>query len=554
MIKLYGRKQTIKLNNRREDIAGAIEHVRQQLCVYHVSSENCKRALDTLEDTLNTITQSASDAVPIFVDIRRTMYRIELRVTISGPEITFVNETLADSETIMQEYGPETENLIRDLVVRGNVRRIRSRYSSGVNRVDILVEQNDKAMLYETMGALGLGVAAGLAARYLCSHGMAEMLNNYIFSPLYSLFLTAIAMIMVPMVFFSIFTSVSGFSDLGALGRTGGKVFGLYMTTTLIGIAGAISMNYLFVPGREGMINLPEIELISQEPALELSLMDKLLSIVPRNFVGAFGAADMLQVMFLAVLLGIACTQIGRFSLPLKSAFEALSALFTRATFIISNFLPYAIFGAMAQMALTMEWSSVGALASWVGVYLVSIVVQFMVYLLLIWLVGRLNPLVFVRKFIPATLTAFFTSSSNATIPTTMACCQKMGISRKVYSFSVPLGANINMDGTSIFFISTTLFMAGAYGMNVSVGELISLITSVMLLSVALPGVPGAATAATLMLFAIVGVPAEAFGLVLGLIPVLELFQTALNITGDGVVTAIVAKSEGEMELREFYS
>lgn len=546
--------KTIKLTNTLQSISEAVERVDEQLRAYKVKQEDRLRSTLTLEETLVKIADSMAETeVPIFIGIRRTIHRVQLRVTVAGPEINFATDTLlSDSETLLEEYGPETENLIRDLILRTNSERIRTRYAKGVNRVDILVSQNEKAMLYETTAALVLGVSAGLIARLLCSPSVAAGLNEYLFSPLYSLFLTAIAMIMVPMVFFSLVTSISGFGDLSALGRTGGKVFCMYLITTLIGILVAIATNALLMPGRPGMMTLPE-SVAGGESSMHLSLMDKLLAIVPDNFVGAFAGADMIQVMFLAVLIGVACTQIGQFSLPLKTAFESLSALFTHATSLISKFLPYAIFGAMAQMTLTMDVNGIGALASWMGVSLLCIVLQFLVYVLLLMFVGRLRPMPFIRKFVPAPLTAFFTSSSSATMPTTMACLEKMGVSRKVYSFSVPLGANINMDGTSLFFMVTTLFMAGLYGISVDVSTMLELIMSVMLISVALPGVPGAGTAALLMLFAIVGVPAEAFGIVIGLIPLIELFETALNVTGDGVVSAIVAKSEGEMDLEAYY-
>lgn len=547
--------KTIRIKNTLQDVSAAVAQVDEQLRKYKVGVEDRARSTLMLEESLVRIVEStASSEVKIFVSIRRGINSTDLRVTVKCPEIQFVSDSLLGSSDILsEEYGPETEALIRDLILRNGAERLRTHYSKGVNRVDILVSRNDKAMIYKTLAALVLGLGSGFAVRMFCSPEVGAGLNEYLFSPLYSLFLTAIAMIMVPMVFFSLATSVAGFGDMSALGRTGGKVFGTYFLTTAIAIGVAIGMNYLLVPGRPGMMVLPEAG-ADAEPTIRLSLMDKLMSIIPDNFIGAFSSADMLQVMFLAVLLGIACTQIGKFSQPVKNAIDALSAWFSRATSIISGFLPYAIFGAMAQMALKMDVGGIGALASWVGVLMLCLVVQLVVYMLLLWLVARVNPFVFLRKFLPASMTAFFTSSSSAAIPTSMDCCQKMGISRKVYSFSIPLGANINMDGLSVCFVITTLFVAGLYGVSVSAAEIISLITSVMLISIAIPGVPGAGTACILMLFAIVGVPPEAFGLVIGLMPILELFETSLNVTGDGVVTAIVAKSEGEMDTQQYYA
>lgn len=545
--------KTIDLNNTLDSISMAVQEAETYISTLRVSSEDRVRAILTLEETLVKIKDlTYMKVIPIRLTIHKGLHNCRFRITYSGGAISLSDLIPSEDEDILREkYGLEAECVIRDMVLRSNANRVRVHSSRSVNKVDIMVCPNEKAQLYDTMLGMFLAIVVGIGLRLLGNQYITDVLCKYLFSQLYEVFLAAISMVVTPLVFFSLAASVAGFGDLSALGRTGTKVFFSYVMTSLFAALACIGLNSVLVPGRPGLMELP-MSSSSQGDVIHLSLLDKLTGIVPNNFLGAFVQNDMLQVMFLSILVGVAVGRLGKHTQTMTTFVNALNSLFSQVAAIITRFLPFAIFGSVASMIASTDLSSFGVLLSWVGIAVLGLVLQVLLYVVLISVGARLNPFTFLRKAFPAYFTAVCTSSSNGTMPTTMKCCDSLGISRKVSSFSIPLGANINMDGLCISFTSVTLFMAGLYGLPVDAGMLVTLVASVLLISLALPGVPGAGNACVLMLFAIVGVPAEALGLVIGLFPLLELLETGLNVMGDVAVTTFVAGSEHELDRAQY--
>lgn len=548
--------ERIRIANTLADISRGVEQVEKIIKAWGVKSEHLVQSTLTLEETLVRIMErTEGQDVSIQIAACKSLRKRYLRISYKG-DVLRTSDLFPPSthdEVLNEAYGPEAEAMIRDMVIRANADRLNCRHSGGVNTITILVSKTDKALIYDTLLAIGIGMTAGLGVRFLATPDATEWISSNLFMPFYEVFITVISMIIAPFIFFSLTSSIAGFGDMSALGRTGAKVFGCYLLTTLLGTLICIGMFYALAPGLDG-------GLVAQQPdgaageTLVLSPMEKLLSVIPTSFVGSFVENDMLKIMFLAILTGISLSRPGKYADKLKESFNAFNDLFSRVTTLLSGFLPIAIFGSTAHMAATLDVNSIDMLLSWIGYMLLCIFLQLCLYMVLLVVMGRLNPLPFLRKFSPAMLTALFTSSSSVTIPTSQECCRKMGITPRVYSFSIPLGANINMDGTSLMFCGTALFMANMYGLTIPPSALLSLVCSVMLISVALPGVPGAGTACMLMVFAILGVPAEAFGLVIGLCPLLELVETSLNVTGDGAMTTIVASSEKLLDKQAYYA
>lgn len=544
----------IKINNTLEDISFAVQQVEVMLKEVHVKPEHRVKSVLTLEEVLVRIYElTKTSESQIQISIIKGLRKRYIQITYKGSELRMADlyPPTAQDKVLADEYGPEAEAVIRDMVIRANSERLNCRHSHGVNTITILVSKTEKALLYDTLFSIGVGLTIGLISRFILNPDMLSWVCGNLFMPLYSVFITVISMVIAPFIFFSLSTSIAGFKDMSSLGRTGAKMFGCYLTTTLIGILLCIGIFYVFQPGQGGGGMLPAASGAETE-TIVLSPIDKLLSIIPTSFVGSFAENDMLKIMFLAILIGICIGRVGKNSEKLKDSFNAFNDLFSQLTSLLSGLLPVAIFGSTANMAATLEVESVGLLAS-LSVYLtICVILQFGFYLVMLVVFGRLNPLPFIRKFSPAMITAFVTSSSSVTIPTSQECCRKMGISSRIYSFSIPLGANINMDGTSLLFCGTALFLSNLYGVVIEPSVLVSLVVTIMLISVALPGVPGAGTACLLMVFAIVGVPAEAFGLVLGLYPLLELMATSLNVAGDGAMATIVANSENALDKNDY--
>jgi Na+/H+-dicarboxylate symporter len=277
------------------------------------------------------------------------------------------------------------------------------------------------------------------------------------------------------------------------------------------------------------------------------------VGIIPSDIINPFLSADMLQIIFIAVMIGVSCGLLSDKIICFKDVLSDGYQVFSKITALIISVMPLAVFCAMAKMVLSMDLKSLFSVFAWVPTIYFGDVLMMIVYALIILLVGRLNPITFFRKYYQAMLTAFTFASSNASLHTSMATCDKsLGISKKIYSFSLPLGATINMDGSCITQIVSALFMAKIFGIPVNAPVILTLAITVFVLSVGAPGVPGGALVCISLLVPQIGIPAEAISLIMGLYSLVGMMQTCTNVTGDAAVTLVVARSEGMLE-REVY-
>ena len=260
----------------------------------------------------------------------------------------------------------------------------------------------------------------------------------------------------------------------------------------------------------------------------------------------------MLQLIFMATILGMAAAVLSSSKPGLRKALGTLNAAFSMITGKLVAFIPLVVFCSMAKMMIAMDLSKLANVLVWVPVIYAGDILMIGIYLLLLTLLARVNPLKFLSKYYPAMVAAFTFASSNAALPSSVKQCDEMGVSSRVYSFSLPLGATINMDGSCITLMISALFMARIFGIPATGGVLLSLFIAIMVLSVGSPGVPGGNLVCLALLIPQIGVPAEAISLVKGLYPLVSMMQTCANVTGDAVVTTIVARSEGLLDEKKY--
>lgn len=261
----------------------------------------------------------------------------------------------------------------------------------------------------------------------------------------------------------------------------------------------------------------------------------------------------MLQIIFIAILCGVAVGMIGDYSRPLKDFFEGCNTLFLKVTIIIVGFIPVAVFCSICSPVMLTGGDTLVSLLYFMAAVLVGMAAMMAVYCLLILVVGHLNPLTFLRKYAPGILTSFSLGSSNAAMPYNMQLCRSaLGISPKVYSFSIPLGATVNMDGSCVYLVVGSLFLAQLYGVSLSGADLAALFFSVFVLSVGAPGIPGAGLVCLSVLLVQIGVPVEAAGLMMGIDSIVGMFRTASNTTGDVAISLVVARLENLVDLEVY--
>ncbi len=326
----------------------------------------------------------------------------------------------------------------------------------------------------------------------------------------------------------------------------------MYFLTTIFAIVIGIGVFSLISPGEWGFALSERVEAapVTMETDVVYGILPMLVDIVPSNFLSPFLESNTLQLIFLAVLCGIAVGMIGQYSSVLIQLFEACNSLFLTITAIIAKFIPVAVFASVVLMVADLGGDSLLSVLSASLTVIFALFLMLCLYGLLILLMGKLNPLTYYKKIRDGMLTSFSLSSSSAAMPTNLRICtDKLGISPKVAAFSIPLGATINMDGFCIYLSVICLFLAKAYGVSVSASDLVSMIVTIILLSLGAPGVPGAGLICVGIVLKSIHVPLEALGLIIAVTPILDMFITMSNATGDMTAALIVAKSEALLDI-----
>ena len=398
---------------------------------------------------------------------------------------------------------------------------------------------------------LVLGFALGLVMYYLgqffpgsaVTNFVDEYLINGLFHVVGKIFVNLLKLMIVPLVLVSLVCGVISSEEAKSLGRLGTKTFILYLITTGVAISLALAVATLLDPG-SGISLAQEFDpfVAAERPPF----VQVLINIFPDNPIQAMAEGNMLQVIVFAILVGIAINHTGENGRRIGAIFEDLNVVVMKLVQLIMQLAPYGVFFLVGKVFAERGLDLLGGL----GLYMFCVLLALLLHLSLTYMgiltfLARLNPLIFLRKMRAALIFGFSTASSAATMPVTMGIVEKkLGVKNSVASFTIPLGTTINMDGTAIMQGVATVFIAGAYGIELGVAEFVTVITTATLASIGTAAVPSAGMITLAMVLGQVGLPAEAIGLILGVDRILDMVRTAVNITGDAVVTCTVARSE----------
>ncbi len=372
------------------------------------------------------------------------------------------------------------------------------------------------------------------------------------------LFLALIKMVVVPLVFCSLAVGVASLGDVRRLGRMGGRTLALFASTTVAALTIGVGLASLFRPGSflgeddrarllasfSGDVG-GKLEKAAAAPSLE----DQLVGLVPTNPVDALASGDMLQIIVFATLVGIALTMMEEDrARPVVRVLDGINEAMVVLVHIAMQLAPFGVFALLFKVAGTTGLSVLVALGAYCLVVVSGLLIHAtLVYGSIVTAGGKLPFLKFLGGIRPAMLVAFSTSSSSATLPVTKECVEeKLGVSNATSSFVLPLGATVNMDGTALYQGVAALFIAQIYGMDLTLGQQVTIVGSATLASVGAAGVPGAGMITLTMVLTAVGVPLEGLALVLGVDRLLDMFRTTVNVIGDSAATVLIARLEGE--------
>ena len=389
--------------------------------------------------------------------------------------------------------------------------------------------------------ALILAVIAGLLMQKV-----PEIATSYI-KPFGTIFLNLVKFIVGPIVLFSIMAGIVSMKDLKKLGRIGGTTLLYYFCTTAV----AVSLSLVVASIFKGSFPALSTASLTYTPPKGASALEVLVNIFPSNFIVPISSANMLQVIVMAILIGFAVILLGEKAEGSISAINNLNDIFMKCMEMILKLSPVGVFCLLTPVIASNGAAVIGSLAKVLLVaYICYLLHAIIVYSFTVATFGGISPLKFFKEMAPAITFAFSSASSVGTLPLNIECTKKLGVSKEISSFVLPLGATINMDGTAIYQGVCAIFIAACYGIDLNLGQMISIVLTATLASIGTAGVPGAGMVMLAMVLTSVGLPVDGIALVAGVDRIFDMGRTTLNITGDASCTVIVSNMMKKREAK----
>lgn len=398
--------------------------------------------------------------------------------------------------------------------------------------------------------ALISGAVLGVLVHYFLPDGYFKdtILVNGILYILGQGFIRLMQMLVVPLVFCSLVCGSMAIGDTKTLGKVGIKAVVFYLFTTAVAVCVALGISNIINPGVG--INIENVETAEVVVTETTNFADTILNIIPKNPVSSMAAGDMLPIILFALFIGVMLAKLGSSVSTVSNFFGQFNDIMMEMTMSIMKIAPIGVFCLIAKTFSGIGFSAFLPMLKYMGSVTIALVVQcFVVYQALLFIFTRLNPIHFIKKFFPVMTFAFTTATSNSTIPMSIDTLEKkVGVSKKISSFTIPLGATVNMDGTSIMQGVAVIFISQVYGIELSGIDLLTVVLTATLASIGTAGVPSVGLVTLAMVLSSVGLPTEGIALIMGIDRILDMMRTAVNVTGDAVCTTIVSHQAGSLD------
>lgn len=536
-------------------IMEALEFLGAELPRKKVSEKDIIKTRLLAEECLFKLAKDAAEGTTFEIWICSVLGNVTTKIKCKGKEIDFSDALALSGNDFENAFDEEMDDsaieTIQNMLLKGFADKFKISRKKNMNYIDIITKKDPQMTLYITLSAIVLAVIIGLFMRLCLSETIYNGFCNNVLQPVKTIYMNLLSMIVGPVVFFSMITCMMQFSDMRSFGRIGGKTMGIYTFTSAIAAIAGIGIFYLIQPGTEGSF----VSMITSQdtPNTTISFLDTIIDIFPSNIVGSFYENNVLQILLMGLFMGVAANLIGEKGKVLQNFFEAMNDMFLEMVLLLAKLIPLITFCSVMILILTTGTDALISLLALIGTLLAGLVVMIFTYSIMIVLMAKVSPLPFLKRYIPTALNVFSLSSSSASMPLNMDFCKNIGISQRVYSFTIPFGATINMDGAMIALMTGVLFMAKTFGVTIDTSHIIMLIVSGMLLSMASPGVPGGSLVACTVLLKQMGVPMDCLPLVMVYLTVTDMICTVSNTTGDVAASVIVASTEKLLDKNKYY-
>ena len=535
-------KQIIKYDLTFETLGDVSAELDAYLREHNTDPKDVQTALLLLEEISVRFLEHSPD-IPVQVRVRNRFGSISVTLSNAAEDFNPISE--------IKDWGTESENYFRTLIFRANAEKLDYARQNGRNVVNIKARKPKNRMMVLALLMLVAGTILGLVMVHVMGVGSAKAFDYQVFETVSAMFFNALGMLIIPMIFCSVVTTIAGLSSLSDTGRLGGKALRTYMTTTALAILVGFGSAYLFLPRK-----LPDaVMTLAKGHATESTVQlgrDTLIGLIPKDIIAPIQNANIMQVMLLAVFVGMALGVLGEKIQVLNRLIEDLTNLFQTLVNMVAAFMPLVTLTATASLMINVGLPVIPLLGRLILTEIIAVAIMWVIYSLQLGIRG-ISPIPFWRA-----LPGYFRKSglpnySGAYLPYSMELCtRKFGVSPRVTSFTTSLGATINMDGACVHFVLCSVLFARLYNVELDANMIATIAIAVFILSMGDSAVQNSSLISMTSILTMMGVPTSALGLILGIDAVLDMFRCGSNIIGDLSATITIGKSEGEMDVEKY--
>ena len=517
-----------------------MDFIEDALTKYKLKKRDLLEALLISEEVLIQLSEKAEEDSTVQVTINRWLGVPRIKFISSGEPIDLGDQSIGVSLNELDN----TENSIRNMMLHSFADSIRYKHAKSKNYVTIITGIPERELANQTIIALISSVILGSLFRILLPESFNQSLINNFLGPIETLFISSLTFIASPAIFVSITCAILRFDGFSELNRSGKRIIFSYAITSCIAIFVGVLVFQILKPGTVGI--LPSK--IGESSIGNLTILQVITDAIPSNIVAPFITGNSLQLIVAALVIGLALNLSTKKVSGLKGILSELDIVCGNVATIIMKTVPFVVFCSTTRVFLLASMNVYVAIGHLILALLTGLLIMFICYCLFLIIKIRINPILFLRKFIPIMKDIFLKGSSLAAIPLTMRFCKRqLGIPQNVSSFVIPLGATINMDGTCVCLSILTLFFARIYGITLSISDISILLFMIFILSLGAPIAPGTIILCMATLFNQMGLSLEGISFLIGLNFILEMLLGMINSMGDVVIALTVAKQEGTL-------
>ena len=534
---------TANYSLRAEGISESLLFIEEALKKFRVKQRDLLEALLISEETMLLLCEHAPEDAEVKVTVTRQMGVPRIRLIAPGTSMA-LDEHLGTVS--IDQLGEETENAIRSVMLRSYADSIKYRHSHSKNFVTIVTGIPERILAARTVTAIVFAVITALLFRLIIPENAAQWVAANLLNPVESLFICALMCITAPAVFVSITCSMFRFEGFSNMGESGKTIVATYLLTSVAAVLIGVLSFELFTPGEIGVLSLQ----MGSEEVEGFSLLAILATLIPPNIVEPFISVNSLQLMVVAIAIGTALTMSGKRTRHLKLLLEEMDVLCGKVSSLVMRTVPVVVYCSTTNALMSADLGVLSSTVELIPALAAGMAALLVLYCLILVVVVRLNPLPFLRKYVPAMKSIFLKGSSVAAIPMNMRISRRqLGVPKSICSFSIPLGATLNMDGNCVCLTIISLFFARICGVAFSTNEIVVLLMLVVILSLGAPIAPGTLILCLVSLLTQMGIDIGVISLVIGINFILEMLLAMVNSVGDVVVALLVARREGTLDL-----